>query len=52
MPCAVFCDDVVHAFDEPLPRHHYIFIFVSNFWTSLSAIRTVQQIDFGPEGIV
>jgi len=38
MPCAIFCDDVVHAFDEPLPRQlPYLF---SNFWTSICAIRT------------
>jgi hypothetical protein len=24
MACAVFCDGVIHAFDEPFPRRHQI----------------------------
>jgi hypothetical protein len=40
MACAVFCDGVVHAFDEPFPRRHQISF--SRFWTSVSAIRTAK----------
>ena len=45
MPCAVFCDGVVHSFDEPFPRRYRI-----SFQTSgLLSLRSVliNKIDFG-----